>query len=349
VSHASGAGLSGAPASERAGESGPPPPLSGFGEVSPEPASTMARAKADGAEPPGLNDAHCHFFSSSFFATLGRDVKDAPSDPASELPRRLGWEPPGDDEALADRWVAELDRHGVARAALIASVPGDEASVAAAVRRHPSRFVGFFMVNAAAPDATERAERAFGELGLRAACLFPAMHHYRLDDERVGRIASAAADHKAAVFVHCGVLSVGVRKKLALPSRFDLRLGDPLAVAALALRFPAVPFIIPHFGAGMFREALMATDTAENVHLDTSSSNGWRRYQPGLSLDDVFRQVVSVAGARRVLFGTDSSFFPRGWQRAVYDEQTAVLESLELDEPTRAMMLGGNFDRLFPR
>jgi hypothetical protein len=33
----------------------------------------------------------------------------------------------------------------------------------------------------------------------------------------------------------------------------------------------------------------------------------------------------------------------------VYDEQTAVLESLELDEASRAMILGGNFDRIFAR
>ena len=53
-----------------------------------------------------------------------------------------------------------------------------------------------------------------------------------------------------AVFVHCGVLSVGVRGKLGLPSRFDMRLGDPLDVSTLARAFPTVPFIIPHFGAG---------------------------------------------------------------------------------------------------
>ncbi len=62
--------------------------------------------------------------------------------------------------------------------------------------------------------------------------LFPAMHRYRLDDEAVSKVFEAAAAHGAAVFVHCGVLSVGVRKKLGLPSPFDLRLGDPLAVAA---------------------------------------------------------------------------------------------------------------------
>jgi putative ABC transport system ATP-binding protein len=52
VSHANGAGP-GVPARERVGGSGPPSPRSGFGEVSPEPASTDARAKADGAKPPG--------------------------------------------------------------------------------------------------------------------------------------------------------------------------------------------------------------------------------------------------------------------------------------------------------
>jgi len=51
VSHESGAGP-GAPASERAGGSGPPSP-SGFGEVSPKRAINGARAEADGPEPPG--------------------------------------------------------------------------------------------------------------------------------------------------------------------------------------------------------------------------------------------------------------------------------------------------------
>jgi hypothetical protein len=295
-----------------------------------------------------MNDAHCHFFSATFFTALARDLKDAPADPAGALPARLGWDPPGDDAALADRWVAELDRHGVARAALIASVPGDEAAVAAAVSRHPSRFVGFFMLNAAAADADARAARAFTELRLRAACLFPAMHHYRLDDDRVERVVACAETHRAAIFVHCGVLSVGVRKKLGLPSRFDLRLGDPLAVAALALRHPAVPFIIPHFGAGFLREALMAADAAPNVHLDSSSSNAWTRYQAGLSLRDVFRQALEVAGPDRLLFGTDSSFFPRGWQRPVFEAQRDALDAAAADDRARAAVFGGAFDRLFP-
>jgi predicted TIM-barrel fold metal-dependent hydrolase len=296
-----------------------------------------------------LCDCHCHFFSSRFLELLTKDRRDLPSgDRAEAVAGLLGWESPGSVDALADRWGAELDRHGVHRAVLIASIPGDEESVAAAVARHPARFVGFFMFNPTAPDAADRLTRALGELRLRGIALFPAMHRYRLDDEAVVGAFEAAAARGAAVFVHCGVLSVGVRKKLGLPSPFDLRLGDPLAVAAVALRYPSVPVIIPHFGAGAFREALMAADQSPNIHLDTSSSNGWMRYYPGLTLDAVFRQALTVAGPDRVLFGTDSSFFPRGWQKPVFDAQVAALDAVGVSADDRAKIMAGNFERLFP-
>ena len=295
------------------------------------------------------NDAHCHFFSTAFFHALARQRGRTPTEPASDLCRELGWDDPAAPEALADRWVRELDACGVQRAALIASVPGDEESVAAGVARHPSRLVGFFMVDPSAPDAPERAGRAINERDLRGVCLFPAMHHVPLHDDRTLRVVEAAAGRPGtAVFVHCGVLAVGVRRKLGLPSRFDLRLGDPLGVARLALMFPTVPFIVPHFGAGMFREVLMALDACANVHLDTSSSNSWIRYTPGLTLDAVFRTALAQAGPSRLLFGTDSSFFPRGWQRGVYEQQRQILEEIGVSAGDTALIVGGNFDRLFP-
>src|SRR5206468_12460231 len=130
-----------------------------------------------------LNDAHCHFFSKAFFASLGGDAAVT----------KLGWDSPADAESLADRWVAELDRHRVGRAALIASVPGDAASVAAAVARHRERFVGFFMVDPTQPDAEATTTAALDGGALRAVCLFPAMHRYPMHDERVHRILAAAA------------------------------------------------------------------------------------------------------------------------------------------------------------
>jgi predicted TIM-barrel fold metal-dependent hydrolase len=288
-------------------------------------------------------------------------------EPPEQIAAGLGWEAPGSPEALADRWVQELDRHRVGRAALIASVSGDESSVAAAVARHPSRFVGFFMLDPTAADAPERARRALAELKLRCICLFPAMQRYSLHEPAVARIAEVAAAHPGtALFVHCGVLSVGVRQKLGLPSRFDVRFGNPLDLHALAGAHPGLPFIIPHFGAGLLREALMAADLCSNIHLDTSSSNRWLAYQPGLTLAAVFRQALEVLGPDRLLFGTDSSFFPRGqtppsassrraeafgeggWNRSVYDAQLAALDEARAGADVKERVFSGNFDRLFP-
>jgi uncharacterized protein len=293
-------------------------------------------------------DVHCHFFSSRFLEILAKDRRDiAPGDHAAVVSTLLGWDPPGPPDALADRWIAELDRHQVARAAVIASIPGDEESVAAAIARHPSRLVGFFMLNPAAADAAERLSRAIGDWKLRGICLFPAMHHYRLDDERVTATFEAASARSAAVFVHCGVLTVGVRKRLGLASPFNLRLGDPLALATVAAKFPKVPVIIPHFGAGFLRETLMAADQCPNIHLDTSSSNSWIKYHPGLTLEAVFRQALEVVGPDRLIFGTDSSFFPRGWQRQIFDQQQATVDAIGVAVEAQEKIFSGNFQRLF--
>jgi predicted TIM-barrel fold metal-dependent hydrolase len=93
---------------------------------------------------------------------------------------------------------------------------------------------------------------------------------------------------------------------------------------------------------------LMVADLCPNVLLDTSSSNGWIKYQPGLTLTAVIRQALAVAGPDRLLFGTDSSFFPRGWVADVHRQQSAALDELGVSAEVREKVFGGNFDRIFP-
>ncbi len=100
-----------------------------------------------------------HFFSHRFFSTLAAQKPGLTLEAAAE---QLGWHmPPEQPEQLAEVWVAELDRHGVHKSALIASVPGDESSVTAAARAHPDRFFAFAMVNPTAwkPEALRRRPR----------------------------------------------------------------------------------------------------------------------------------------------------------------------------------------------
>ena len=177
-------------------------------------------------------------------------------------------------------------------------IPRASSASSCSIRRLPTRRRG----------PSTRCDR----LGLRAICLFPAMQRYSLHDTRVKEIVQLAAAHAGtAVFVHCGALSVGVRKKLGLPSRFDVRHGNPLDLHALAADHPGVPFIIPHFGAGLFREALARRrPRAERVprHVE---------HEPVDGVSPRARRCRPSSGRRsrwpvpdRLLFGTDSSFFP---------------------------------------
>jgi len=268
-------------------------------------------------------DAHVHFFSHRFFSAL---ASQKPGLTVDEVSAQLGMPlPPPDPEKLALAWTHELDRHGIACAALIASVPGDEESVVAAKTAHPGRFFAYAMAN-------PRAWRAEAFAKVNAACLFPAMHAYSVHDDCVRPVLEWAEQNHRVVFVHCGVLSVGVRGKLGLQSLFDMRFSNPIDLHFVALRYPSVPIVVPHFGAGYFREALMLADLCPNVYLDTSSSNGWMRYQEShLDLRHVFRRALDVVGPKRLLFGTDSSTFPQGWRQQIFDDQSTALYELGLN------------------
>ena len=285
-----------------------------------------------------VSDAHLHFFSHNFFSTL---VAQKPGLTLETAGRELGWAmPPLQPEELAAEWIAELDRHQVAASAVMASLPNDVDSAVRAGRAHPGRLIPFAMVNPKAfkPEAMT---------DVRVACLFPAMHLYSVQDEVVEPVFQWASEQQRAVFVHCGVLSVGVRNKLGLASPFDMKYSNPIDLHAVALRYPKVPIIIPHLGAGYFRESLMVADLCKNVYLDTSSSNQWMRYQAAhLDLREVFRHALAIAGPDRLLFGTDSSFFPRGWNVEVFETQATALYEIGLSAHDAAQIFGKNLIRI---
>lgn len=297
-------------------------------------------------------DAHCHFFSHQLFETLigQSSALSKESDSIGRVAELTGWVmPPSDPADLAAVWTAELDKHNVAAAMLIASVPGDEDSVAAAVAAFPERIAGAFMFDPIKPEAEARAKRAFDDLKLKVVCLFPAMQQYSIAESEGARTVVALASERpgTAVFVHCGALSVGVRKKLGLKSSFDMRRSNPLDIYKLAAEFPAAKFIVPHFGAGMFREAMMLADLCPNVFIDTSSSNKWMSYEAAtVDLATVFKRALAVVGHQRLLFGTDSSFFPRGWHEAVFHSQAGALVEIGASEEQAKAIFGGNLRRL---
>jgi predicted TIM-barrel fold metal-dependent hydrolase len=91
----------------------------------------------------------------------------------------------------------------------------------------------------------------------------------------------------------------------------------------------------------------MAAESCPNILFDTSSSNAWIRFVPGLTLTEVFRRALATAGPDRLLFGTDSSFFPRGWRRVIHGAQQTILHEIGAEPPVVEKIFSRNFERVF--
>ena len=160
-------------------------------------------------------------------------------------------------------------------------------------------------------------------------------------------IEMAAAAPGAVVFVHCGVLTVGIRKKLGLPSRFDLRYSNPVDLHAIALRYPEVPFVDPAFRRGLFSRGAdgrrplpeRLSRYVQQQQLDQVPGRAFR-------LRQVFERALAVVGPERLLFGTDSLISPRAgtppfsWSRRRRSVASASRRT------TRTRIFGGNLRRL---
>ena len=297
-----------------------------------------------------LIDAHTHFFSQQFFQTFARLARqNLPAEaPLTAVAQRLGVEiPPEDATHLGQRWVGEMDKYGIDRLVMFTSVPGDHDAVAAAAQAFPEHITGYIMLDPTQPNAADILRQGVQRQGLKGVTLFPAMHYFHADDARVYPLYQAAAELGIPVFVHFGVLKVTIRDKLGLPNVFNLRYADPIDLHKAAIDFPSVNFIIPHFGCGYFREALMLGAQAPNVYVDTSSSNTWLTYMPShLDLKTVFDKTLQVFGPHRTLFGTDSNVFPRGWRQDIFRQQVEILRELNTAREAVEMILGGNIARL---
>ena len=99
--------------------------------------------------------------------------------------------------------------------------------------------------------------------------------------------------------------------------------------AALVKRFPRVRWVIAHGGGGQ-QGALQAARALPNVYVETCGS--------GLSYGGIERSV-KVAGADRVLFGTDMPLLD-GIQ------QLAKIATADISEEDKKKVLGGNAARL---
>jgi predicted TIM-barrel fold metal-dependent hydrolase len=98
--------------------------------------------------------------------------------------------------------------------------------------------------------------------------------------------------------------------------------------------FPDLPIVCAHWGGGLPFYTLMpeVREALENVYFDTAAS-------PFLYRPEIYRQVCQLAGADRILFGSDYPLMPPS-------RLLKEINSIDLPGEARALILAGNARRL---
>jgi uncharacterized protein len=258
---------------------------------------------------------------------------------------RLAWDfpPPEPDDRpwdeQADRWLAELDRYGIDRIAF--ATGGGNDTLAKVVARYPDRFIGFAHHNPFVPGAGEEMRRAVNDLGLRGLKILAPALERRIDDRDLYPLWQTIEALGVPVLIHFGMLGGG--GGIAWNGR-----DHPGPLEQVAKDFPTIPFVVPHFGIQYVTELLFLCWACDNVCVDTSGSNQWTRWMPyPLTLEDLIRKFHETIGADRILFGSDSSWFPRGFSIRYLQDQIRACRFMNLPDADLRKIFGGNAARLF--
>ncbi|MBS7619629.1 amidohydrolase [Candidatus Bathyarchaeota archaeon] len=246
---------------------------------------------------------------------------------------------PHTDEQQAARWIEDIDKKRIQRVNFVTG--GGNDNLAKIVMLYPDRFTGFAHHDIFSEDAPAELERAVKKLNLRGFKMIASSLYRPIDDEFLYPFWETAESLEIPILVHFGVLGGGGGP----PSNHHNM--NPLVIEEVAKMFPKLRFVIPHFGAGYLRELLLLCWSCPNVYVDTSGSNQWMAWMPfDLDLKALFRKMMETIGPERLIFGTDSSYFPRGFSIQYLEDQLKICRQIGIDEKSIEKIFHDNAAKL---
>ncbi|VAX20261.1 hypothetical protein MNBD_NITROSPINAE01-297 [hydrothermal vent metagenome] len=240
----------------------------------------------------------------------------------------------------ADLWATELDKNKIDRA-LFLPISENNDELFEFIKLHPNRFTGYVYLDKPASKQGVKTLKKWIETGaFRGLKLYPTIQGVSAADERLFPLYEMAGRLSIPILFHFGITMAPI---------YDYRYTNPIDLSLPSRLFPDTNFIIAHFGAGYFREALMLGYRSHNIHLDTSGTNNWREYLPDvMPLNKIFKRALEVYGPKKILFGTDSILNDKaGYRSHILKEQKKALSSLKVTKKDRDLLMGGTAVRLF--
>ncbi len=243
------------------------------------------------------------------------------------------------EDQMTARWAAEVDKHGLKSVVLVTG--GGNEKLAELVKPYRDKLVPFAHHDLAAPDALDQLRKAVEEFGFRGyKVIAPTLSIDSFDRPELEPLWTYMEEKQLPFLVHFGWLGTG-------GGIVEHPLINPLKIFPVAHHHPALPIVVAHFGCGYFGELLQLCWSCPSVYADTSGSNQWTRWMPyPLDLETLFRKTYETIGSKRIVFGTDSSWFPRGFSVRYLEEQVRACRWVGMKDEDIADVFGGNAARL---
>jgi predicted TIM-barrel fold metal-dependent hydrolase len=289
-------------------------------------------------------DCHIHMYPPEVFANpiawgrARREMWWTESVAPAKRATIQGW-------ADIPRLLTDMDRAGIERCVMLGWYWENQSTCDEQngwfidwVREHPDRLSAFATVQPRAGQlAIDALQRALDSGLCGIGEILPQAQGFPFDDPYWQKVVGIAVERNLPVNLHVTdplTISDAVTKPTPLPDYLRL-----------AQRFPTAKFIFAHWGGGIPFYELNPRVRAylKNVFYDTAAS-------PLLYDASIFRQVVGLVGADRILFGSDYPLllYPRKEREPAFDRFLGEIAAAGLNADEKEKILGANFRRLIP-
>jgi L-fuconolactonase len=249
-----------------------------------------------------------------------------------------------DDSMTAERLVAEMDRHGVARAVLVqrASVYGyDNAYACDSAAQYPNRFAAVCAIDATSPDGPERVRywiRERGAVGIRLMELVKGSDLSWLSSPPALEVWRAAHELRVPMCVHF--------------FRWN-RMKGLVALKSILEMFPELVVVIDHFSNLEWQsgppdygvdELLLEAARFPNVYTKFTTLPLGQIEAAHVDTAAVVARVIQAFGARRVMWGSDITQSKGSYASMV---ELAERATRVLDDEQRRLVLSGAAEAVY--
>jgi len=230
--------------------------------------------------------------------------------------------------------IRDMDEAGVEKACIVAmdlttyygvEVVTNE-DVARIASAHPDRFLPFASVDPSmGRAAVDKLVHAVKDLGCRGLKLVPPVQHFDFSDPKHYPLWETALELNIPVWTHTA-------HQRSHPDS-DARLGHPMLLEPVAIRYPELKIILGHCGFPWPWETWSLVVRHPNVYVDISVFTDLYNHMP-------WDAYVKYGAENKVLFATD---YPL---RGVFNDTLRALKSLNLPSDFESKILGENAMKL---